>query len=113
MTLPTRIVVIGGSAAGMGAAGAAKQYDPQAQVTQWLGLGDGLSSHGTLVDAMEGKASLASIIQSTRFENLSFVASSQGLEDLGRQITDVEGYPPALAVLYTFVGAAVEGLPPR
>jgi len=28
--------------------------DPQAQVTQWLGLGDGLSPEGTLVAAMEG-----------------------------------------------------------
>src|SRR6185312_11812435 len=27
-----------------------------------------------------------------RFENLSFVPSSQGLEELGRQITDMEGY---------------------
>lgn len=34
MTLPTRIVVIGGSAAGMGAAGAAKQYDPKVQVKE-------------------------------------------------------------------------------
>jgi chromosome partitioning protein len=66
--------------------------DPQAQVTQWLGLGDGLSSQGTLVEAMEGKASLDSIVQPTHFDKLSFIASSQGLEDLGRQITDIEGY---------------------
>jgi ParB family chromosome partitioning protein len=66
--------------------------DPQAQVTQWLGLGDGLSSPGTLVQAMEGKATMDSIVQATKFDNLSFVASSQGLEDLGRQITDMEGY---------------------
>ena len=39
-TLPQRIVVIGGSAAGMGAAGAAKQRDPQAQVTVLTGLPD-------------------------------------------------------------------------
>ena len=66
--------------------------DPQAQVTQWLGAGDGLSSQGTLVEAMEGRATLDSIIQPTKFENLFFVPSSQGLEDLGRQITEVEGY---------------------
>src|ERR1700730_5360400 len=65
--------------------------DPQAQVTQWLGAGDGLSSEGTLVAAMEGSQTLPSLVQSTRFPHLSFVASSQGLEDLGRQITDVEG----------------------
>src|SRR5205807_986 len=66
--------------------------DPQAQVTQWLGLGDGLSPEGTLVSAMEGRQTLDSIIQPTMFENLSFIASSQQLEDLGRQITDMENY---------------------
>src|SRR6266480_2947631 len=66
--------------------------DPQAQVTQWLGLGDGLSPEGTLVSAMEGQQTLDAVIQETRFENLSFIASSQQLEDLGRQITDMENY---------------------
>lgn len=73
--------------------------DPQAQVTQWLGAGDGLSDQGTLVVAMEGRQTLESIIQSTRFENLSFVPSSQGLEELGRQITDIEGYQTILTRL--------------
>ncbi len=73
--------------------------DPQAQVTQWLGAGDGLTDEGTLVVALEGKRSLESVVQSTRFPNLSFVASSQGLEDLGRQITEVEGYPTLLTGL--------------
>jgi chromosome partitioning protein len=73
--------------------------DPQAQVTQWLGAGDGLSSEGTLVAAMEGKATLDSVIQPTKFNNLSFVASSQGLEDLGRQITEAEGYQTILTHL--------------
>ncbi len=73
--------------------------DPQAQVTQWLGAGDGLSPQGTLVAAMEGKATLDSVIQPTKFENLSFIPSSQGLEDLGRQITDVEGYHTILTRL--------------
>lgn len=73
--------------------------DPQAQITQWLGLGDGLSPQGTLVAAMQGTASLESVIQPTRFENLSFVASSQQLEDLGRQITDTEGYQAILTRL--------------
>jgi cellulose biosynthesis protein BcsQ len=48
---------------------------------------------------MQGKSSLDSVVQSTRFDNLSFVASSQGLEDLGRQITDVEGYQTILTQL--------------
>jgi NADH oxidase (H2O2-forming) len=38
--LPNKIVVIGGGAAGMGAAGAAKQHDPQAEVTVLTGLPD-------------------------------------------------------------------------
>jgi len=62
-------------------------------------LGDGLSPRGSLVEAMEGTSSLASIIQPTRFANLSFVASSQQLEDLGRQITDTEGYQTILTRL--------------
>jgi chromosome partitioning protein len=82
--------------------------DPQAQVTQWLGLGDGLSSPGTLVQAMEGKATMDSIVQATKFENLSFVASSQGLEDLGRQITDMEGYQTILTQLLSSLTRSYE-----
>src|SRR5437016_3843434 len=82
--------------------------DPQAQVTQWLGAGDGLSPQGTLVVAMEGKESLASLVQPTKFDRLSFVASSQGLEDLGRQITDVEGYQTILTGLLASLGEAFE-----
>jgi chromosome partitioning protein len=66
--------------------------DPQAQVTQWLALGDGLSPQGTVVEAMEGRSKLDDLVQPTRYEHLSFVASAQGLEDLGRQITDREDY---------------------
>ena len=73
--------------------------DPQAQLTQWLSAGDGLSDEGTLVTAMQGMASLDQIIQPTRFENLSFIASSEGLEELGRQITDREDYPTILTRL--------------
>ncbi|MFT3784904.1 MAG: ParA family protein [Tepidisphaeraceae bacterium] len=73
--------------------------DPQAQVTQWLAAGDGLSSDGTLVQAMAGRALLDDVIQVTGIENLSFIASSQQLEDLGRQITDTEGYATLLATL--------------
>src|SRR5450432_4284606 len=62
--------------------------DPQAQVTQWLGAGDGLSPKGTLVEAMQGETTLDATVQPTHFDNLWFVPSSQGLEELGRQITD-------------------------
>lgn len=71
--------------------------DPQAQVTQWLGLGDGLSPAGTLVEAMAGEKQLAELVQSTALANLSFVASAEGLEEVGRQITDREDY----ATLFT------------
>ena len=82
--------------------------DPQAQVTQWLNAGDGLSPEGTLVVAMEGKESLTSLVQATSFEKLCFVPSSQGLEDLGRQITDVEGYQTILTHLLSSLGALFE-----
>src|SRR5437867_1835048 len=73
--------------------------DPQAQVTQWLGAGDGLRSEGTLTAAMEGRQTLEEVIQATQFPNLDFVASSQGLEELGRQITEAEGYQTILTRL--------------
>jgi chromosome partitioning protein len=73
--------------------------DPQAQITQWLGAGDGLRTEGTLAAAMEGKQSLDEVIQTTQFASLSFVASSEGLEELGRQITDTEGYATILTRL--------------
>jgi NADH oxidase (H2O2-forming) len=60
MTLPAKIVVIGGSAAGMGAAGAAKQVDPQAQVTVFTELSDAAYSpcgipyvHGREIDSFD------------------------------------------------------------
>jgi chromosome partitioning protein len=78
--------------------------DPQAQVTQWLKAGDGLSLAGTLLAALTGQQTLRDIIQSTRFHNLSFVASADGLEDLGRQMTEHEGYPSMLSQLLATEG---------
>ncbi len=66
--------------------------DPQAQVTQWLGLGDGLTARGTLVMVMAGQQSIAEINQATTIPNLSFVSSAEELEHLGRRITDQEHY---------------------
>ena len=74
--------------------------DPQSQLTQWLGAGDGLSAEGTLVSAMTGHQRLAEVIQRTRFEHLSFVASSEALEEFGRQITDYEDYAALLSRLF-------------
>lgn len=71
--------------------------DPQAQITQWVKAGDGLTSDGTLVRVMAGHQSLPQIIQPTPIQNLLFVASAEGLEELGRQITDHETYATILA----------------
>lgn len=71
--------------------------DPQAQLTQWLGAGDGLTSTGTLMDVFSGKLSLVEAMQPTPIVNLQFIASAEGLEDIGRQITDYDGYASILA----------------
>lgn len=73
--------------------------DPQSQLTQWLGAGDGLSAEGTLVAAMTGQQALAEVIQPTQFEHLSFIASSEALEEFGRQITEYEDYTSLLSRL--------------
>ena len=66
--------------------------DPQAQLTSWLNAGDGLTSQGSIVMAMAGKQPIGGVIQGTKIANLSFVASAQPLEDLGRQMAEEEGY---------------------
>jgi chromosome partitioning protein len=80
--------------------------DPQAQLTQWLGAGDGLTNAGTLVAAMTEGAPFREVIKSTSIDRLSFVSSAIGLEDLGRRITDTEHYQTLLARLL-----AQEGVP--
>ncbi len=79
--------------------------DPQAQLTQWLNLGDGFTPQGTLASAISGAETLAQITQQTAIQNLSFIASADGLEELGRQITDHESYPVILAQLLAANGA--------
>jgi chromosome partitioning protein len=78
--------------------------DSQAQLTAWLGLGDGLRSSGTIVPPLGGKEPLEDVLQATRIANLSFVASAQPLEDLGRQMTEEEGYQLRLTELLGEVG---------
>lgn len=80
--------------------------DPQAQITQWLGGGDGLRPEGTLVAALMQEQSLSDVIQATGYENISFVASSAGLEDLGRDISHTDGYPAMLTALIAREGIA-------
>lgn len=73
--------------------------DPQAQVTQWLGAGDGLTAAGTLAASFMGSSTLGEIVQTTAIENLSFVPSAEVLEEVGRRITESEDYPTILARL--------------
>lgn len=73
--------------------------DPQAQVTQWLISGDGINSEGTIVLPMAGIALLSDVIQETDVDNLSFVASAETLEELGRRMTDDSEYYMLLSKL--------------
>ena len=73
--------------------------DPQAQVTEWLGIGDGLSLEGSLASAMAGREELHHLIEPTHLPDLSFVPSAEPLEHLGRQITERDGYQMTLASL--------------
>lgn len=66
--------------------------DPQAQATQWLKAGDGLTKQGTLLAAMMGEQGLQEILQTTGVGNLWFIASAQGLEDFGRYISETDDY---------------------
>jgi chromosome partitioning protein len=78
--------------------------DPQAQLTARLELGDGLDSFGTIVPSLARKQSLEHVTQATRIAKLSFVASAQPLEDLGRQMTEEEDYELRLTELLGEIG---------
>ncbi|HVT90648.1 MAG TPA: ParA family protein [Tepidisphaeraceae bacterium] len=78
--------------------------DPQAQVTSWLNAGDGLRTEGTLTAAMVGREPFLQVVQQTPIANLEFVASSEGLEELGRMITEDDSYPTILSRLLTEPG---------
>lgn len=71
--------------------------DPQAQLTEWLGAGDGIHWEGTVVASLTGNQSLHQVIQSTPTPNLSFVASAEGLESLGRKLESSQGYEAIFA----------------
>jgi chromosome partitioning protein len=73
--------------------------DPQAQLTAWLDLGDGLRGGGTIVMALAGKEPLQSLIHPTCIAHVSFVASAQPLEDLGRRMMEEENYQVRLTRL--------------
>ena len=73
--------------------------DPQAQITQWVGGGDGLSPEGSIITALTGEQTLSEVIQPTGYRGISFVASAAGLEELGREISATDGYPSMITRL--------------
>jgi chromosome partitioning protein len=81
--------------------------DPQAQLTEWLGAGDGITWQGTILSALSGKEPLRDIIQATAFDHLSFLSSAEGLERFGQDIESQDGYEAALANLLHSLGPDV------
>lgn len=71
--------------------------DPQAQVTEWLGLGDGLSIDGSIAAVFLGQRRLSEVILPTRIRRLDFVPSAQPLEDVGRDVVHSTGYATMLS----------------
>ena len=71
--------------------------DPQAQVSEWLGIGDPLEKPDTLAAVLDGQQSLASIIRPTNLPNLDFAPSSGPLEEVGRRMADRPDYELTLA----------------
>ncbi len=69
---------------------------PQAQVTEWLGLGDGLSIEGSIVSAFLGRSRLSDLVVPTHIPHLSFCPSAQPLEDMGRDLVHSIGYETLL-----------------
>lgn len=78
--------------------------DPQAQITEWLGGGDGLSVEGSLAAAFLGRSRLSEVVQSTHLPNLHFIAGAQPLEEVGRDLVRLVGYQSLFSEL-------VSGLP--
>jgi chromosome partitioning protein len=66
--------------------------DPQAQLSQWTGSSDGFHDAGTLTAALAGRETFENVISMTDVPNVWFVPSSEGLEALSREITDLDGY---------------------
>ena len=71
--------------------------DPQAQLTEWLDAGDGVSWQGSILAALTGRETMTDIIQETNFENLSFIPSAEGLEAFGRKLERKSRYESAFA----------------
>lgn len=73
--------------------------DPQAQITLWLNAGDGLSIPGSLLSAFLRRQTLQEVIQKTALPGVSFVASTDALEEFGRRVTEDSDYATLFARL--------------
>jgi len=71
--------------------------DPQAQVSDWLQASDGLNHEGTLAAVFLREAKLSEIIQETEIPNVSIAPSSQPLETISHQMSELDGYENLLA----------------
>ena len=71
--------------------------DPQAQVSAWLGAGDGLSRQGTLAAVFLREESLTTVIQPSGIKNVWIVPSSQPLETISHEMSQHAGYESLLA----------------
>ena len=73
--------------------------DPQAQISAWVNIGDGLDWSGTLYAALTGKATFAEVIHETEFANLWFVPSTNALQELSRKLPDIHDYQARFSAL--------------
>ena len=88
-------------AAALGRSGRSKvlliDMDPQAQASAWLGASDGLNRQGTLAAIFLREELLASIIQPSGIRNVWIVPSSQPLETISHEMSQLNGYESLLA----------------
>lgn len=73
--------------------------DPQAQISAWLNIGDGLSWEGTLYAALSGRSLFSESIHSTEISNLYFIPSTSALHDLSRKMPDTHNYQAMFTTL--------------
>ena len=73
--------------------------DPQAQISAWVNIGNGLDWSGTLYAALSGQATFSEVIHETEFENLWFVPSTNVLQELSRKMPDIHDYQARFSAL--------------
>lgn len=69
--------------------------DPQAQITEWTGAGNGIGDIGTITEFLRDHC----VLSHASLPFFDFIPSSAGLERLGRDIEEEEGYERRLGAL--------------